>query len=511
MRYALIFLPVFFGCSSDNQLRLQSRQIQTSHSTYDAGILSVGDRKTFPITLQSIGPGPVSVFDVLSADEDHFVILNSWKNLDIDNDGSNDMLQIGSGSTDYPTEKVVQINFRPEEERAYKSRVTIYSDDSTASELTEDGYSIFRSSVRGIGSNPCAEVYPSFFDFGKKPAGGTFLSNITIHNCGNAPLTISSFDFIGSTSFYSATATPIYILNGESTNVQIAWIPAAAQDPIYREQNEDKVTVSMITNVPGFTETIEIIGNSCTDSVDEIWDADGDFWTVCGGDCDDGNPNIHPGASESNNNRDDNCNDLVDELTDSTADEDGDGQSGIDGDCDDFDASVNTFAAEQPNEIDDDCDGVIDNNTINYDDDGDGYSEREGDCNDNNSAILPMAEEVENGLDDNCNGNVDEGSNTFDDDNDGYSEDEGDCDDNNLWVYPDAIEDCDNADNDCDGLIDEGPEEEDLGACVYTIEYNDSDERSVQSNDGCATTRSPKSWISFLFLFMLIRRRLKSE
>ena len=59
------FIPLLWtlalgACSSDNEIRLQMRKIQTSQSTYDAGILSVGDRKTFPITLQSVGDGLVS-------------------------------------------------------------------------------------------------------------------------------------------------------------------------------------------------------------------------------------------------------------------------------------------------------------------------------------------------------------------------------------------------------------------------------------------------------------------
>ena len=167
MRHLLGFSFLAISCSSDNEIRLQKRQLQTSQTTYDAGVLSAGDRKTFPVTLQSIGPGPVSIYDILSADEEHFYILPSWAHLDTDADGTNDAMLVGSGTVYYPTEKIVQINFRPEEERSYKSRITILSDDSTAQEETEDGYSIFRTSVRGIGSSPCAEVYPSFFDFGK--------------------------------------------------------------------------------------------------------------------------------------------------------------------------------------------------------------------------------------------------------------------------------------------------------------------------------------------------------
>jgi hypothetical protein len=47
--------------------------------------------------------------------------------------------------------------------------------------------------------------------------------------------------------------------------------------------------------------------------VDQSTDADADGFTVCAGDCDDANPAIHPGATESCDGRDDNCDGQVDE------------------------------------------------------------------------------------------------------------------------------------------------------------------------------------------------------
>src|SRR5207249_6273214 len=42
-------------------------------------------------------------------------------------------------------------------------------------------------------------------------------------------------------------------------------------------------------------------------------DGDGDGFSSCAGDCNDSNPNIHPGAAEACNGLDDNCNGAVDE------------------------------------------------------------------------------------------------------------------------------------------------------------------------------------------------------
>ena len=48
-------------------------------------------------------------------------------------------------------------------------------------------------------------------------------------------------------------------------------------------------------------------------------DADGDSYATCGGDCDDGNPVIHPGASDANcNGVDDDCDGTVDVMAPST-------------------------------------------------------------------------------------------------------------------------------------------------------------------------------------------------
>lgn len=98
-------------------------------------------------------------------------------------------------------------------------------------------------------------------------------------------------------------------------------------------------------------------------------------------------------------------------------------------DCDDAASSIYPGATETCNSIDDDCNGLIDDG-ISYtdyylDQDGDGfgagaaiafcsnpggsYSLLSTDCNDGNAFVNPNATEVCNGIDDNCNGQIDEG------------------------------------------------------------------------------------------------------
>ncbi len=176
-------------------------------------------------------------------------------------------------------------------------------------------------------------------------------------------------------------------------------------------------------------------------------------------DCDDGEFDIHPGATEVCNGEDDDCDSLLDDDDDSLdlsstsawfVDRDGDGYGdatatinsceesadSVDNasDCDDTDDDVSPDAVEVCNTIDDDCDGAIDGDdssldpssgsTWHVDADGDGYGDAatttiacEGaaglvaddtDCDDTTSAVHPGATEVCDALDDDCDGNIDD-------------------------------------------------------------------------------------------------------
>ena len=225
-----------------------------------------------------------------------------------------------------------------------------------------------------------------------------------------------------------------------------------------------------------------------------------------GGDCDDADSSVNPGATEvCNAGVDDDCDGDADDLDSSTdlstggtwyLDSDGDTWGGLpvdacvqpadtvttSGDCDDVLAWVNPGATEVCNGTDDDCDGDTDDDdasvdlstgtTFYVDGDGDLYGdtpvvacdlpagavEDGGDCDDVDPAVNPGAVEVCNTVDDDCDGTVDEGvcvgeicGNGVDDDGDGLQ----DCEDAECIGDPSCVEDCDNGtDDDGDGVAD---------------------------------------------------------
>ena len=99
--------------------------------------------------------------------------------------------------------------------------------------------------------------------------------------------------------------------------------------------------------------------------------------------------------------------------TSTCLDQDGDGYAGSSGcptglDCDDSNPSIHPGATETLNGKDDDCDGKIDNHIAGHDSDGDGTAYPE-DCNDDEPLIGPYAIEVlGDGVDNNCDGRIDE-------------------------------------------------------------------------------------------------------
>ncbi|MCO4772676.1 MAG: hypothetical protein KDA24_21775 [Deltaproteobacteria bacterium] len=210
------------------------------------------------------------------------------------------------------------------------------------------------------------------------------------------------------------------------------------------------------TVYPGASELVDGVDQDCDGTVDEgttAYDDDGDGISEDDGDCNDADDSVSPDASETlGNGIDDDCDGTVDQ---GTTDLDFDGYAMLGGDCDDGNPTVFPGAPELVDGVDNDCDGQVDEGTTATDDDGDGVTEAGGDCNDADPTVEPGAVELPDWLDNDCDGDVDEGTVNADDDNDGYSEQGGDCDDGDSSVSPAQLEvPANGVDDDCDGSID---------------------------------------------------------
>jgi len=489
------------ACASDYDVTEQARRLETESLTVDAGLVAVGERAVIPLFLASTGPGRLTVWDVAVEDDARWEVRSGWATEDTDEDGAPDAVVVDGGSAEAPSFALVELVFKPDAEGIFRTVLTVTSNDTEVTDRTDDDQGLWRVVLRGRARFPCGAFVPGLVDYGPRPPGGFFAAPVAIENCGPVPLTISNFTVEGDTSFTVATATPLTVLPGEVGDIEVAFEPGGGAPPA-------AARILPVSASPDFNAVgLGLRGNTCAGSAHPAWDADGDGFTVCAGDCAADDASIRPGAAERPaNGIDDNCDGQVDEAPDDLADDaDGDGLTEEQGDCHDGAPEIRPGAPETLDGRDEDCDGVADDGTAATDDDGDGFSEEQGDCDDALAARAPGTAEADNGEDDDCDGVVDEGGPAADDDGDSSSEDDGDCDDGDPWVGVGAVEDCDDVDNDCDGAVDEGEDDAPGGACAFRVEREAA---QVSAAKGCAHAPLPVAAVAILGgLGALLRRR----
>jgi len=273
--------------------------------------------------------------------------------------------------------------------------------------------------------------------------------------------------------------------------------------------------VTPVSDPAGPEAMCDLRDEDCDGTVDDgNFDQDMDGVTSCGGDCNDADPAIKPGAPEICDNKDNDCDGTIDGVA--TACYSGPPNTRRVGQCRDGtqtctngvgtgacngertpallpDGGVPRFVDGGVNDpeatcdgLDEDCDGIVDDG---FDLDQDGVSTCAGDCDDSDRFNKPGGSERCDCKDNNCNTQIDEGqvclgAPCHDFDYDGVTNCQGDCNDNNAAVGPNRPEKWGNGiDDDCDGAVDEDTDEDGDGV---SVRQGDCDDRFSAINPNAA-------------------------
>jgi hypothetical protein len=371
--------------------------------------------------------------------------------------------------------------------------------------------------VRLIGATAAKTITPTLYKGGSPVSGGTKMEDLPTFNvAANAAGATYVINSVAQPSFATGETWTLVLKNNVAgggatwsrSNVATTYTDGSGYYSTTTESGS-------YTTVAGDFYLVVTV-NPSGGSVDENCNVDGDLYcnsarptvgtpAVCtggGGDCNDADAAIFPGATEKCDNLDNNCSASTDEGCDS----DGDGHcdnamvsvgtptvcTSGQADCNDNDKNIYPGKAELCDNLDNNCSGASDEGC---DVDNDNYCTSAmttvgapttctgggNDCADNNAAINPGVVDGCDGIDNNCAAGIDESCR--DTDGDGYCNGTaavsagcpnggGDCNDSNNQVYPGRTETCATTyDDNCNGLTNEVA----ATNCVPWYEDNDTD------------------------------------